>query len=120
MKTMPKSTKEEKYRWIKPIIDRDISIVNMTKVFPFSERTLKYWLSGYREYGMEGLENKSRRPKTQPNETSIRIKERVIELRKETGLCAQKLHWRLEKEGVKILVSTIGKIKSTKVFLHIF
>ncbi len=25
MKTMPKSTKEEKYRWIKPILDKEIS-----------------------------------------------------------------------------------------------
>ena len=28
MKTMLKSTKEEKYRWIKPILDKNISIKN--------------------------------------------------------------------------------------------
>jgi hypothetical protein len=43
-KTMPKSTQEEKYRWIKPVIDGEITIKNMSKVCPFSERTLKYWL----------------------------------------------------------------------------
>ncbi|MDD5750829.1 MAG: helix-turn-helix domain-containing protein, partial [Candidatus Pacebacteria bacterium] len=69
---MPKSTKEEKYRWIKPILDKEVSIKNMAKVSPFSERTLKYWLATFRKQGMEGLENKSRRPKTNSKETPIR------------------------------------------------
>ncbi len=29
---MPKSTKEEKYRWIRPILDKEISIKNMARV----------------------------------------------------------------------------------------
>ena len=110
MKTMPKSTKEEKYRWIKPILDKEISIKNMVKVCPFSERALKYWLSNYRDNGMDGLENKSTRPKTNPKETLIRIKERIIELRKETKLSAIKLHWKLEKENIFIHERTIGKL----------
>src|SRR4030042_84088 len=40
----------------------------------------------------------------------MRIKERVIELRKETKLCALKLHWQLQDEGVKLDPRTIGKI----------
>jgi len=56
------------------------------------------------------LEPKSTQPKTSPQETPIWIKERVIELRKETGLCAKKLHWRLAKQGLAVPVSTIGKI----------
>ena len=38
------------------------------------------------------------------------IKERVITKRKETKLCALKLHWRLAKEGLVVPVRTIGKI----------
>lgn len=107
---MPKSTSEEKYRWIKPIIDKEISIKQLAKVCPFSERTIKYWLARYREFGMFGLENKSTRPKSQPNETPIRIKERIVEMRKENKLCAQKLWYKLRKEKVDINVRTIGKI----------
>lgn len=110
MKTMPKSTKEEKYRWIKPILGKEISIKNMTKVSPFAERTLKYWLAKYRRHGMDGLENKSTRPKTNPKEAPIRIKERVFELRNRTKLSAIKLHWKLEKENIFIHERTIGKI----------
>ena len=109
-KTMPKSTAEEKYRWIKPIIDDEISINEMAKVCPFSERSIKYWLANYRESGIEGLENKSTRPKTSPKETPIRIKERIIELRNENMLCAKKLDWKLRKEGINIHHRTIGKI----------
>lgn len=47
---MPKSTQEEKYRWIKPILERCITIKNLSKVCPFSERTIKYWLANYRKY----------------------------------------------------------------------
>ena len=107
---MPKSTKEEKFRWIKPILDKEISIKNMTKVCPFSERALKYWLAEYRKSGIEGLENKSTRPRTNPKETSIRIKERIIELRKATKKCALKMKWQMEKEGIVVHKNTIQKI----------
>ena len=107
---MPKSTQEEKYRWIKPILEKEISIKQMSQVCPFSERSLKYWLANFRAYGLEGLVNKSTRPKSQPNETPIRIKERVIELRLGTNLCAKKLNYKLKKEHISINDRTIGKI----------
>jgi len=107
---MPNSTQEEKYRWIKPILDKEITIKNMSKVCPFSERSLKYWLTAFKIRGMAGLQNKSTRPKTHPKETSIRIKERIIELRKETKKCALKLKWDLTDEGIDIHHQTIQKI----------
>jgi len=110
MKTMPKSTKEEKFRWIKPILNKEIAIKNMAKVCPFSERSLKYWLASYRKCGLDGLENKSKRPKTNPRETPIRIKERIIELRKKRKKCALKLQWDLAEEGIDIHYQTIQKI----------
>jgi len=109
-KTMPNSTKEEKYRWIKPILDKEITIKQMTRVCPFSERTLKYWLSSFRRGGLDELANKSTRPKSHPEETSIRIKERIVELRKATGLCAKKLNYKLAKEKVIVSNRLIGKI----------
>lgn len=106
---MPETITEERYRWIKPILDGDIPIKNMARVCPFSERTIKYWLTSYREHGIKGLEPKSRRPKSNPKDTPIRIKERTLELRKETGLGALKLKWKLEKENICIHERTIGK-----------
>lgn len=107
---MPKNIQAERYRWIKPILNKEMQIAAVAKICPHSERSLKRWLAAYRRGGMAALEPKSTRPKTQPNETPIRIKEDVIALRKKTGLCAQKLYWRLEKQGIVVPVSTIGKI----------
>ena len=82
----------------------------MVKACPFSMRTLKYWLSHYRRYGMGGLDNESRRPKSHPWETPIRIKERIIELRRKTKKCALKLQWQLAKENIILHKNTIHKI----------
>jgi len=115
MKVMPNSSQEEKYRWIKPIIEKKIKIKDAILLCPFSERAIKYWLKQYRENGLSGLENKSTRPRSQPNETPIRIKERVLELRKELNdECALKLSWELADEGIKLHERTVGKILKTE------
>ncbi len=107
---MPKNIQEERLRWVKMVEESNTRLKDVILIFPYSARTLKRWLKIYREKGKAGLIPKSTRPKTQPNETPIRIKEQVIEKRKETKLCAQKIHWKLEKEGLIIPISTIGKI----------
>jgi len=107
---MPKTIKEERLRWVLPVCNKEIKLVDVVKVCPHSQRTLERWLSSYKKNGLDGLEPKSTKPKTNPKETSIRIKEKVIELRKETKLCAKKLKWKLEKEGVILHKNTIHKI----------
>lgn len=107
---MPQNIKEERLRWILPIVNKEIKLKDTTKLCPHSERSLKRWVSLYKKYGEKGLIPKSTRPKSNPKETSIHIKEKVIELRKKTKLCAIKLHWKLEKQGIKIHERTVGKI----------
>lgn len=107
---MATTIQEERWRWIKPIINKEITLVDVAKVCPYSERSLKRWKKAYLEHGMDGLIPKSTEPKSQPNETPIRIKERVIDKRKQTKLCAKKIHWKLVKEGLIVPVSTVAKI----------
>ncbi len=107
---MPKNTQEERWRWIQPIINKEMKLVDMERVCPHSGRSLKRWCKAYRAGGKEALVPKSTRPKSQPNETSIRIKETVVALRNKTGLCALKLHWRLGKHGLNVPTSTVSKI----------
>jgi len=107
---MPKTIKEERLRWILPIASKEIKLIDAAKVCSHSQRSLERWLAAYKKYSEQGLEPKSTRPKTNPKETPIRIKERVIELRKETKICAFKLKWRLEKEGIALHKNTIQKI----------
>ena len=107
---MPKTIKEERIRWILPIYNKQIKLVDAAKVCPYSQRSLKRWLAKYKRYKEDGLEPKLTRPKTNSNETPIRIKERIIELRKKSGFCAKKLKWRLEKKNIILHKNTIHKI----------
>jgi transposase InsO family protein len=107
---MAKTIKEERLRWAQPIAEKKIRLVDAAKVCPYGKRSLERWLAAYREGGEDALEPRSTEPKTQPNETPLRIKERVIEVRKQTKKCALKIHWQLKKEDVEINERTIGKI----------
>lgn len=107
---MVKTIKEERLRWILPIINKEIKLVDMAQACPYSKRSLERWRRAYKQGGEEALVPRATIPKTSPKETSIRIKEAVIQKRKETKLCALKLHWKLKKEGLILPVRTIGKI----------
>lgn len=107
---MAKTIKEERLRWVKPIAEKKIRMVDAAKVCPYGKRSLERWLAEYRKQGEAGLEPRSTEPKTQPIETPIWIKEKIIKTRKQTKKCALKIHWQLEKEGVLIHERTIGKI----------
>lgn len=107
---MPKNIKEERLRWVLPIVNKEIRLIEAIKVCPHSKRTLERWVAAYKRMGAVGLEAKSTRPKTNPLETEIRVKERIIELRQKTKKCALKLKWQLAKEGIVIHRNTIQRI----------
>jgi transposase InsO family protein len=118
---MAESIEEERYRWLKPIINKEMKLVDVARICPHSERSLKRWKKAYEKFGMVGLIPKSTAPKTSPKETSIRIKELVIEKRINTKhLCAKKIHWKLEKDGIIVPVSTIGKILKTEGLVKVY
>lgn len=97
-------------RWVLPIVGKEVRLKDAAKLCPYGKRSLERWVAAYRRFGKDGLEPKSTRPKTNPKETPIHIKERVIGLRNHTRLCALKLKWRLGKEGIPLHERTVGKI----------
>ena len=107
---MPKNIKEERLRWVLPITDKEIKLNDAAKLCKYGKRTLERWVSNYKRLGEAGLEPQSTRPKTNPNETPIRIKERIIEIRKKEKQCALKTMWDLQDEGINVHFNTIQKI----------
>ena len=107
---MATTVKEERMRWVLPIINKEVKLVDIANVCPHGKRSLERWVAAYKKYGEAGLEPKSTEPKTQPNETPIWLKEKIIGVRKQTKKCALKIHWQLEKEGIEIDERTVGKI----------
>ena len=107
---MVKTIKEEKLKWILPIVKKEARLIDVAKVCPHGKRSLERWVAAFKANGEEGLEPQSTEPQTQKDETPIWIKERIIEIRKKTKKCALKIHWQLEKENILIHERTIGKI----------
>jgi len=107
---LPNNPLEERLRWVLPIVRKEVRLKDAALVFSGGQRTLERWVSSYKKLGEAGLRPKSTRPLSQPNETPIRIKERVIELRQKTKLCAKKLNYKLAKENISLHDRTIGKI----------
>jgi transposase InsO family protein len=108
--SMAKTIKEERLRWVLPVMRKEVRLIDSARVCPHGKRSLERWVAAYKVGGEAALEPKSTEPKTQPKETSIRVKERVIEIRKKTKKCALKIHWQLQKEGIEIDERTVGKI----------
>lgn len=107
---MAKTIKEERLRWVLPIVSKEVRLIDAARICPHSQRSLERWVMAYREYGEAGLEPKSTEPKTHNKETPISIKERIVSIRKKTKKCALKIHWQLAKEGIFIHERTVGKI----------
>ena len=101
-------------RWVLPIVNKEIRLKDAARVFPGGKRTLERWVARYNQSGEAGLAPLSTRPKSQPKELPIRTKERIIELRNETHLCAKKLNYKLAKEGIAVSDRVIGKIVKTE------
>lgn len=93
-----------------PIINKEVRLVDSARVCPYGKRSLERWVAEYRKHGEAGLEPRSTEPKTYRVETPIWLKEKVIKIRTKTKKCALKIHWQLEKDGIKIDARTIGKI----------
>ncbi|MFH0952129.1 MAG: helix-turn-helix domain-containing protein, partial [Patescibacteria group bacterium] len=74
---MAKTIKEDRLRWVLPIVEQEMRLVEVAKVFPYGKRTLERWVAAYKKHGEEGLEPCSTTRKTQENETPIRVKEYV-------------------------------------------
>lgn len=69
---MAKTIKEERLKWVLPIIQKELKLIEVAKVFSYGHRTLERWVARYKQYGESGLEPHSTARKTQQKETPIR------------------------------------------------
>jgi transposase InsO family protein len=87
------------------------SISSLCREYSISRTTGYKWLNRYYDAGgINGIQEKSRRPKCSPFKTDDCIEERVIELRQKHGWGAKKLRVLLGREGIELSVATINRI----------
>lgn len=98
------------------VVSQQATVGEAAREIGLSRRQLQRYLARYREGGLEALEPRSRRPRTNPNRTPEPIRRRVVELR--LALAGQGLDagpltiaWHLEREGLAApSASTIRRI----------
>lgn len=80
--------------------------------FGISPKTGYKWLNRYREAGVPGLEDRSRRPLSSPTRTSPEVEQRVIALRGEHVWGGRKIERRLHDLGEPVVptASTVTRI----------
>ena len=88
------------------VVSRQLSVTAAAAEYGFSRRHLHRLLATYREGGLEALEPRSRRPRTNPAATPEGVRKRVIELRGQLtadGLDAGSvtIAWHLDREGLR-------------------
>ena len=100
------------------VVAGELSVVAAAAEYGFSRRHLTRLVARFREGGLDALEPRSRRPKTNPVQTTEIVRERVVELRSRliaNGLDAGPvtIAWHLEREGLKApSAATIARILS--------
>jgi len=60
-----------------------------------SRSVVRKWVSRYRQHGLRGLEDVSRRPHRSPNQTGPKLEQTVEQLRRDTGYGRKRLAWLL-------------------------
>ena len=115
----PQCKMQRKIEYVNLYENEHISASTVAKLAGVHENTVFNWLRKHKKNGLSGLAEKSRAPKTHPNEYSRTVKETIRVLRRE-GLANEKRHLgpaiiahRLWKRyGITASLSGIGK------FLH--
>ena len=88
------------------IIAGQITVTAAAEEYGISRRHLHRLLARYRDSGLDGLDVCSRAPKTSPQATTDRVRDRVLELRHAltaagTDAGPVTIAWHLEREGLR-------------------
>src|ERR1019366_3819485 len=79
--------------------------------FGISRPTGYVWLKRYREQGVSGIEEHSRRPRRSPQQTSAPVEQRIVHLRRaRPDWGARKLQHLLRGEGILVPVITVHRV----------
>jgi len=87
------------------------SFTALCQEFGVSRPTGYLWLSRYRQQGLAGITERSRRPTRSPDRTGAEVEKRVVELRQRyPDWGARKLQVLLRQRGLELARSTIHRI----------
>jgi transposase len=108
-KTM--DVQEQRVRFAVAASRRERPFVRLCEEFGISRPTGMLWVERYRQAGIAGLQERSRRPRSSPWQTAPELEEPVVELRhRYPDWGARKLQVLLRQRGVELTASIIRRI----------
>jgi transposase InsO family protein len=116
-KTM--EAEEQKVRFVVAATRGEKSLTALCEEFGISRPTGYLWWRRYREAGLGGIAERSRRPKQSPRRTAAELEQRVVELRRRyPDWGARKLQVLLAREQMPLTRSTIHRILLRQDLVH--
>ncbi len=111
--------REQRVQFVVAAMRREKSLTALCEEFGVSRPTGRLWLQRYRQQGIAGIAERSRRPARSPRLTSPELEEQVVQLRRHyPDWGARKLQVVLEREGVMLTRSTIHRILLRRDLIH--
>jgi len=103
--------REQRVQFVVAAIRKEKPFGRLCQEFGVSRPSGRLWVQRYREQGIEGIGERSRRPHHSPHQTSSAIEQRVVELRERyPDWGARKLQYKLAEQGLVLTVSTVHRI----------
>src|SRR6266542_197434 len=73
---------EQRYDAVKEVLERRGTVTEVAQKYGVTRQSVHNWLRRYRDRGMAGMVDRSKRPKRCPHRTPARMELKVIELRR--------------------------------------
>ena len=106
-----KDAMEQRVEFVIRAVQGGEPISGLCREYGVSRPTGHQWVRRYREVGsVQGLGERSRRPRQSPTQTPVEQEDRVVELRRQYSWGAKKLVKLLAKEGIALPVVTVNRI----------
>lgn len=111
MRWRTESVMDQRVEFVIRAKQREKTISALCREYEISRPTGYLWLRRYEEVGaIQGLAERSRRPKLTPRRTERAKEELVVQVCDETGWGARKVAWVLSGRGVEMPVITVHRI----------
>jgi transposase InsO family protein len=103
--------REQRVKFVVAGLRGERTLSRLCEEFGISRPTGRLWLQRYRAGGVEAIAERSRRPQRSPGQTGSDLEQRVVQLRQQyPDWGARKLQQILEKQDVRLTVSTVHRI----------
>lgn len=106
-----RNVKDQRIEFVVAVRRREKNVSQLCHEFEISRMTGYRWLQRYRNLGVEGMEEQSRRPHHIPGRTAAAVEQRIVELRTQRpDWGARKLQELLRRESLGLPVGTIHRV----------